>query len=462
MMQTLAGVFILVDSLRRPPDVGEWEDAADLVVGSVVDLDVMANIGFEVEVRGMAMGLPRYIDDASLGDVVLALSELKIEGPYWDFKRQWHENKADLLHDIICLANNANGETGLLIFGIDEELNCGVCGVGPDAQGRKNTQQINDFLASKHWAESMPSVRVVAISLRDVFIDIVIVEPDNLAIPYYLTQEYKEGKRSVRAGAIYTRRQDGNVPLDKTASSLETERLWRRRFGLDKTPVEKLPQLLAEPVKWHSTKSLLPFGEYVGGYCYYHEDFPEFILVRTSDPDKDAWEYFMLASPFCHGPNWWTARLFYHQTLLCEIPGAYSDHLWIPAPRWAILRGSHAVFQQEDACLYSYFIEGSLERTLMQFELDESKEGRGAEEEVRCLDELVPVFASELERDGFEHWIAEDWGVIRSRLNAANWSYRVPAAPDDSEVRWEKVEKMAAESAVIVEMLKEYRATAQG
>ncbi len=408
------------------------------------------------------MGLPRYTDDASLGDVVFALSELKTEGPYWDFKRQWHENKADLLHDIICLANNANGETGLLIIGIDEESDYGACGVASDAQGRKNTQQINDFLASKHWAESMPSVRVIAISLQDVLIDIVIIEADNLAIPYYLTQEYKEGRRSVRAGAIYTRRQDGNVPLDKTASPLETEKLWRRRFGLDRTPIERLPQLLDEPAKWHNTKSLLPFGEYGGGYCYYHEDSPEFTLVRTSDPDKDAWECFMLASPFCHGPNWWTARLFYHQTLLCEIPGAYSDHLWIPAPRWAFLRDPCAVFQQEDAYPYSYFIEGSLERMLMQFELDESKEGRGAEEEVRFLDELVPVFASESERDGFEHWIAENWDVIRDRLNAASRSYRIPVAPDDPEGRWEKVERKADESAVIVVMLKEYRMVTQG
>lgn len=103
-----------------------------------------------------------------------------------------------------------------------------------------------------------------------------------------------------------------------------------------------------------------------------------------------------------------------------------------------------------------------MERMLMQFELDESKEGRGAEEEVRFLDELVPVFASESERDGFEHWIAENWDVIRDRLNAASRSYRIPVAPDDPEGRWEKVERKADESAVIVVMLKEYRMVTQG
>lgn len=28
------------------------------------------------------------------------------EGSYWDFKQNWHSNNADLLKDIICMANN--------------------------------------------------------------------------------------------------------------------------------------------------------------------------------------------------------------------------------------------------------------------------------------------------------------------------------------------------------------------
>jgi hypothetical protein len=108
-----------------------------------------------------------------------------------------------------------------------------------------------------------------------------------------------------------------------------------------------------------------------------------------------------------------------------------------------------------------FFIEGSLERVLMKFDLDESKEGRGAEEEVRLLDELVPVFSNESERVGFERWVTESWDSIRDRLKNAKRNYCVPAALDDTEGRWEKVEKMAAESAVIVEILKEYRAAAQ-
>lgn len=39
---------------------------------------------------------------------ILELISLKQEGSYWDFKKEWYEvgKQADLLHDIICMANN--------------------------------------------------------------------------------------------------------------------------------------------------------------------------------------------------------------------------------------------------------------------------------------------------------------------------------------------------------------------
>ena len=63
----------------------------------------------------------------SLYEEISELIDLKTEGDYWDFKVQWHENKADLLHDIICMANNlANRNAYLIIeylwrkrFGVD-------------------------------------------------------------------------------------------------------------------------------------------------------------------------------------------------------------------------------------------------------------------------------------------------------------------------------------------------------
>ena len=46
------------------------------------------------------------------------LISLKTEGDYWDFKEMWHDNKASLLHDIICMANNQVGRDSYIIIGI--------------------------------------------------------------------------------------------------------------------------------------------------------------------------------------------------------------------------------------------------------------------------------------------------------------------------------------------------------
>ena len=42
----------------------------------------------------------------TLKDEIIELIEQKVEGSYWDFKQEWHSNNADLLHDIICMANS--------------------------------------------------------------------------------------------------------------------------------------------------------------------------------------------------------------------------------------------------------------------------------------------------------------------------------------------------------------------
>ncbi|MCC4038584.1 putative DNA binding domain-containing protein, partial [Staphylococcus pseudintermedius] len=51
---------------------------------------------------------------------ILKLIKEKREGKYWDFKVEYHKNKAELLHDIICLANNLSNEKAYLILGVAE------------------------------------------------------------------------------------------------------------------------------------------------------------------------------------------------------------------------------------------------------------------------------------------------------------------------------------------------------
>ena len=45
------------------------------------------------------------MDMISFREEILQLIAFRQEGEYWDFKKEWHKNKSDLLHDIICMAN---------------------------------------------------------------------------------------------------------------------------------------------------------------------------------------------------------------------------------------------------------------------------------------------------------------------------------------------------------------------
>ncbi len=103
------------------------------------------------------------------------LVELKQEGEYWDFKKEWYKNKPDLLHDIICMANNLSNHDGLIVIGIDEETDYSICDVTNDPNRRK-TQDIVAFLREKKFVGGIrPTVYVQPLSFRKSEIDVIVI-----------------------------------------------------------------------------------------------------------------------------------------------------------------------------------------------------------------------------------------------------------------------------------------------
>ena len=96
------------------------------------------------------------MDVLSFETEVRQLIGLQQEGEYWDFKKEWHQNKADLLHDIICMANNLSNQDGLIIIGVDEETDYSICDVINDPNRRK-TQDIVSFFAREEICGGYPS-----------------------------------------------------------------------------------------------------------------------------------------------------------------------------------------------------------------------------------------------------------------------------------------------------------------
>lgn len=82
------------------------------------------------------------MDMISFKEEVLRLIAFRQEGEYWDFKKEWHKNKSDLLHDIICMANNLSNHDGLIIIGVNEETDYATCDITNDPNRRKTQDDV--------------------------------------------------------------------------------------------------------------------------------------------------------------------------------------------------------------------------------------------------------------------------------------------------------------------------------
>lgn len=212
----------------------------------------------------------------------------KREDKYWDYKEFHHENQADLLHDILCMANNADlFKPSYLIFGIDNDGN--VKGVKSDDPNRKNQQQIINLLKDKKFAEGKrPPVHMRStLDYDGKVLDILIIE-NTLDTPYYLTEDFsfqpkdaagtRTGKpRTAKAYHIYTRINDTNVDIDKSADPHIVEKLWKKRFGLLLPPLLMFRELLEAKQEWMLEENV-----------YYHIYHPEYTIELKYDSEKNV------------------------------------------------------------------------------------------------------------------------------------------------------------------------------
>ena len=123
---------------------------------------------------------------------VINLIDSKREGEYWDFKQKHHKNKDDLLHDIICMANNRADRDGYIIFGI-EDATFEIIGVNQD-ENRKSQQQIIDFLKDKKFVSGIrPTIELKTLNIRNKEIDILIIK-NTTDTPYYMVESFQKRK----------------------------------------------------------------------------------------------------------------------------------------------------------------------------------------------------------------------------------------------------------------------------
>ena len=207
-----------------------------------------------------------------LKKIVEELRGLKKEGDYWDFKREPHHNNVDLLHDILCLSNSLHKGDRYLIIGIDEKNDYKNYDLNQDKINKRKTQaKLMDFLSKIKFAgDYEPEIKLAALYYKDKSeIDVIIIK-DKLYKPYFLSDDFRDGKETVRAGVVYNRKRDKNVPKNNVANLYQIEKMWKQRFGLDDKPAERMQNLLLKPNEWQKG---FDFGRDT-----YHKTFPEFSI----------------------------------------------------------------------------------------------------------------------------------------------------------------------------------------
>lgn len=151
---------------------------------------------------------------------IVDLINNKNEKNYYDYKREYHKSKEDLLHDILCLSNNIDNCDSYLIFGVTDD--CEVVGI----KDKLRSNDILDFLKNQKFAgNNMPEVEIKNLFYLHHVIGVIVCKSSKF-VPFFLAERCN----GIHAHQIYTRVGDTNTPKNQSASYGDIEKLWRFHF----------------------------------------------------------------------------------------------------------------------------------------------------------------------------------------------------------------------------------------
>ena len=330
-----------------------------------------------------------------LAEEIIKLVSLKQEGPYWDFKKQWYTDDKiqDMLIDIICMANNLENRDAYIIIGIDEENDYNIVDVVNDPN-RKNTQQLTDFIKARKFAgEYRPVVTVEHLQYTTAILDVIVIH-NTLNTPYFLKEEY----RGVHPNNIYVRSQDSNTARDKSADYHQIEYLWKKRFGMLLSPIEKVKLYLKSPEQWADSPSQ-------EGRKYYTLA-PEYTIDYSFEPSdgRDGYEFYLF-NQTDETPHWSDITIRFHQTVLVDIGGVFLD-----GGRYFTSTPDFSGFSLNDYSSwdvsYCYYVMDSIKHLIHEFYYSGDGEQTYARDR---FEECILIFVTETERKDFIKFAKANW-----------------------------------------------------
>lgn len=332
---------------------------------------------------------------AVVGDLIAG----RKEGDNWDFKRDRHAKPGDLIKDIICLANSPR-HTGdrYIIYGVDDTGTV----VGMQSAKHRTQADIVNTLSNAGFAGGVyPDIYLERIELQGLEIEVLVIK-DHPEKPYYLQRAYNRDGVRLNAGTVYSRVRDSNTPSDQVAPSHDIERMWRERFGLDRTPFQRVQKYLLNKRSWVETSE----------NSWFYAEFPEFTVSPTDEETR----------PVTAGENWVRAatnpsafvrpfRVCFHQTVLARVECIRYDEQRAITP----VPSTHLVCRN-DRWFFS-LCAGTLEFRLLQFLTGKNREQllRYGLRDGRGLSVPVILFRSDLERQAFTEKLKDDPVTVEER-----------------------------------------------
>lgn len=336
------------------------------------------------------------------------------------------------------MANNLEDKDAYIIIGFDEENNYKIKSVVDD-KNRKNTQMLVDFLKDKKFAGGIrPTVYVKTFNLNEGEVDVIVVK-NTFNTPFYLTEKY----RGVFANNIYTRVMDTNTPKEKSADVHHVEYLWKKRFRLVSTPLERIEYYLEKPDDWLESPTDW------GTSKKYHKYFPEFTIEFTLEDDGDAYQYYLFNQTDIT-PHWRKISMYYHQTLISTLEGICLDggRYFTPTPLTDGI--SLGEFRHWDI-VFKYFVKDTLPYVVHQFYYEPDGDDETISHDK--FQECILIFESENEKEEFKNYVLINWGY-KEQFKKDIW---LPHFPKIKGYIMKEFEKQYRDVQILKKMFDEFK-----
>jgi len=334
------------------------------------------------------------------------------EGQYWDFKQEWHSNKARLLHDILCIANNPIANDGYIIIGVNDDGV--VCGVDVNNPNRQKQADIIDWLSNIKFASDTPDVLIYwDVECDNNKIDLIFVPHKNNG-PYFVKEKYKKEGVEVLP-YIYTRNADKNTSITQTASFSQMENLWRQRLGLLDDVQKMAIKCIYDLDNWEFVD-----GNSKENAVWYYKSNPDYTITSDSNSEIDSTEN--------ENTNSINSSVYY----LCVFlnigyhSGVAYENIFLRYKDLRLFEGSIAMVDEcRTKVLHGlgYFIKNTLSHGMYEFVFAYMC-GNYSNEAKRQIETIIPIYESESEKSEFEKYTEENgWCKYNWMMDNHNGNY---------------------------------------